>query len=120
MKKQALLCAFLLAVSMAAVSTSFAGKQDFTLVNRTGATLYNLYISASSTDDWEEDVLDDQVLSSGSRRTIRFSDYETRRYWDIKVVDAYGNSVVLKRVDLLRFSTITVYRYNGRIRANFR
>lgn len=119
MKKQAWFCALLLAVSLAAVSQSFAGRQDFTIVNNTGAAIYYLYVSASDVDDWEEDVLGDGILYSGRSRNIRFSNSESRRYWDLKIVDGAGNEFVWQRVNLLKTSTITLYVSQGRVMANF-
>lgn len=119
MKKQPLFFVWALAVCLMSGSSLFAGQQDFILVNHTGATLYNLYISASNVNDWEEDVLGDQILESGWQKKIYFSNYENRRYWDLKVVDAYGNEVYWRHIDLLRITKITLYKYNGRVMANF-
>lgn len=119
MKKQAWFCALLLAVSLAAVSQSFAGRQDFTIVNNTGAAIYYFYVSASNVDDWEEDVLGEDVLLNGYSKKIQFSSYESRRYWDIKIVDGAGNEFVWKRINLLSTSTITLYVSQGRVMANF-
>jgi hypothetical protein len=34
-----------------------AGKQDITVVNKTGKPIHHVYISEEKTDDWEEDIL---------------------------------------------------------------
>lgn len=63
--KIAILAAML---SLAAVLPAGAGEQGFTLVNRTGVEIYELYLSPASVDDWQEDVLNVDTLPGASRR----------------------------------------------------
>jgi hypothetical protein len=67
MKKHTLFLAILLAALIGNFSSSVAGDQDFTLVNRTGVTLWKVYVSAANTNNWEEDVLGGDILLSGQR-----------------------------------------------------
>jgi phosphoribosyl-AMP cyclohydrolase len=60
-------CALLAAALFVPVAAGAQGKQDFTLHNKTGYTISEVYVSAANTDDWEEDVLGDDVLNSGQR-----------------------------------------------------
>jgi hypothetical protein len=102
-----LLVAFLL-LGIGISSNVFAGIQDFTLVNRTGVTIYNLYISPANSDDWEGDVLKDSVLTNGESIKINFSGrYET--YWDIMIKDKYGNKRIWENLDLSKIIKITLY-----------
>ena len=82
------LCALLLtfAVVFSVSSPVFAGKQDFTLVNRTGRTIYYVFCSGVSARYWEEDILGSDVLYDGSSVNITFPASQTDRYWDLKVV----------------------------------
>jgi hypothetical protein len=64
-----------------------------TIVNNTGYMVYYLYISQTATDDWEEDVLGDSVLSSGESYRVRLA-YPlnvTNRY-DIRLEDEDGDT----------------------------
>ena len=68
-------------------------KPRITIVNNTGYTVYYVYISQTATDDWEEDVMDEDVLMSGDSVNVRLQ-YPlnvTNRY-DIQLVDEDGDS----------------------------
>lgn len=104
------LLAFGLAMAVA-VTTASAGKQDFTLVNRTGLTIVAVYISASNVDSWEEDVLGVDVLKDGESVFIQFSPKETAKKWDLKIVDEDGDEAIWTGLRLDRISKVTL-RYN--------
>jgi len=64
-----------------------------TIVNNTGYTIYYLYISQTTNDNWEEDVLGEEVLSDGQSFRVRLS-YPlnvTNRY-DILLIDEDGDT----------------------------
>ena len=63
------------ALAIATVSTTapaFADARDFVLINNTGQTIQQVYVSASKDDDWGDDILGEDVLPSGRRVTITF------------------------------------------------
>ncbi len=91
-----------------------AGDQDFTLVNETGVEIYKIYTSPHSSDDWEEDVLNDDTLPSGESVEISFSPSESAKYWDIRVEDEEGNSIEWTKLNLLEISTVTLYYEDGK------
>jgi hypothetical protein len=68
-------------------------RPRITIVNNTGYTVYYVYISQTATDDWEEDVMDDDVLINGDSVNVRlqYSLNVTNRY-DIQLVDEDGDS----------------------------
>jgi hypothetical protein len=108
------LCA-ILALSALFSSVAFAqGKQDFTLVNKTGVIISELYVSAHSTDDWEEDILGQDVLGDNESLEITFSPKERVKMWDLKVVDSKGNSIEWENLNLLEISKVTLHYKNGR------
>lgn len=63
-----------------------AGRQNFTLVNNTGYTIREVYVSTTSSDNWEEDVLGQDTLDDDSSVLIRFPHHAGGCYWDLKVV----------------------------------
>lgn len=93
---------------------AFAGEQDFTLVNRTGVDIYELYVAPSDQTDWEEDVLGADILADGDSVHVTFSSAEDSELWDIKVVDGHGNDVHWLQVDLTSVSRVTLYQRKGR------
>ena len=108
--KIAILAALL---SLAAVLPVRAGEQDFTLVNRTGVEIYELYVSPASVDDWQEDVLTVDTLPDGEEVAIRFARDEEADLWDIRVVDGSGDAIDWPGMNLTEISTITLSFENG-------
>ncbi len=85
-----------------------AGKQDFVLVNRTGLIIAELYVSASDTNDWEEDVLGRDVLAHGESVTITFDTRAQQCLYDIKTVDEDGDESMWTEIDLCRATRVTL------------
>jgi V8-like Glu-specific endopeptidase len=61
------------------------------IVNKTGYTVYYVYVSPTSTDKWEEDILGDDVLPNGQSVTVRYPLNSTNRY-DIRLEDSDGDT----------------------------
>ena len=105
--------------AMAAVltlcSVVLAGDQDFTLVNETGVEIHEIFISAASVDNWEEDLLgEDEVLADGYELEISFDADEEAELWDIKVTDDEGSAVVWQRLKLTEISRVTLKMKKGK------
>jgi len=90
-----------------------AGDADFTLVNRTGYTLREIYLSPTTRESWGRDRMGDEVLENGKARLFKFSDKASCNQ-DLKVVfDDDASTVVWKDIDLCSLEKITI-RYNRR------
>ena len=96
--------AILLAPAMAA-----AGDQDFTLRNRTGYTIDQVYVSSANTNSWEEDVLGKDTLANGESWEIEFARSEDECSWDLKVVYDDGETAEWGGVNLCATSTISLH-----------
>lgn len=108
---------FLLALGLAAaVSGSAAvaaGDQDFVLINHTGLTIHELYVTPTAHDEWGEDILGRDVLKDNEKVEITFSRKEDECVWDLKIVDEDGDSVEWEKINLCKASEITLY-YKGK------
>lgn len=102
----------LAAMTSALASTAaFAGGADFTLVNRTGYTLREVYLSASDKNSWGRDRMGQGYLDNGKSRLFKFSDKSACEQ-DLKVVfDDDGSEVVWEGFDLCELNKITL-KYN--------
>lgn len=89
------------------------GKQDFTLVNKTGLIINELYVSPSDDDEWGEDVLGRDVLKNNERVDISFSRKEKACKWDLKIVDEDDDPIVWEDIDLCKAEEITL-KYEGK------
>ena len=110
LKRVALAVCVAVAVSLTPVS---AGDQDFSLVNRTGLTIVELYVSPANDSHWGEDVLGRDVLKSGETVDIKFSRSEDTCNWDIKIVDDDEDDVIWEDFNLCKISKITL-KYDGK------
>lgn len=90
------------------------GDQDFTIVNKTGVTIAALYVSPSKENDWEEDILGQDVLANGESCEISFSPKEKAALWDIRVEDSEGNALIWYNINLLEVSKVTLFYKNGK------
>lgn len=103
--RSTLLC--LMVAALVAVPAAHAGTQDFTLINQTGVDVYSLYISESSSDDWEEDVLGEDMLLDGDRVDISFSG-RSACLWDMLVTDDEGGEVAFQGINLCEASVVVL------------
>lgn len=64
---------------------------NLTVVNNTGVDIYRLYASETNTDNWEEDILGDDILYAGEQFLIVFTITEGNMDWDFAIEDSQGN-----------------------------
>ncbi len=99
------------AATLMAPAVANAGDADFTLVNRTGYAIAEVYVSPANKENWGRDRLGRNVLDNGRSKLFTFSDSANCNQ-DIKVVfDDDGSSVVWEDIDLCELHKITL-RYN--------
>jgi hypothetical protein len=106
--------AVLALVFATAATSAFAGDQDFTLVNKTGVEINSVYIAPHSSDNWEEDVLDEDTLADGEEFDIKFSRKEKTKMWDLRVEDSDGASIEWENLNLLETSKVTLHYKKGK------
>lgn len=101
----------LLAVLAVSSASSFAGDADFTLVNRTGYALNEVFISPTKKDNWGKDRLGENQLLNGQSRKFKFGDTKNC-IQDIQVVFTDDESEVeWEGLNLCELNKITL-RYN--------
>jgi len=70
-------------------NSSSSPNPVITIVNNTGYTIYYIHLSPVSADDWEEDVLGDDVLLDGYSINVRLATpLSVENRYDIKLTDA--------------------------------
>lgn len=105
----------LLLAASALSSAAHAGAADFTLINRTGYAISEVYISAANRDAWGKDRLGDGTLDNSKSRLFKFSD-SANCVQDIKVVfEDDSSEVVWEDINLCEVHKITL-RYNRKTR----
>ena len=95
-------------VMMFAPHSASADQRDFTLLNHTGRTITNAYVSPSFSDYWGPDVLGQDVLLPGRSTGIEFTGgSRSQCYYDIRVLTRGGSEGTLYEVDLCSTGTVT-------------
>ena len=103
-----------LAMFVTATAFARAGKQDFLLHNETGVEIHELYVSPTTADHWEEDVLGQDTLAAGDTVKITFEDRDKHVRWDMKVVDGKGNSIEWHDLNLIEIVDVTLHYKDGK------
>jgi len=103
---------------LANASLTFAGEQDFTVVNNTGVEINALYVSPADKKDWGEDILGKDTLPAGESTEIEFDDDEDAEKWDLRIEDKQGNSIEWADLDLTEISKVTLNYKDGKATAN--
>ena len=102
-----------LAFSLCWLLAARAEQTEFTLVNKTGFDIAEVYVAPAGAEQWEDDVLGDSSLDDGEEATIRFDRKETAEKWDLRIVDEDGKTIVWKSLNLLKIKKLTLF-YRGR------
>ncbi|MDX2101836.1 MAG: hypothetical protein SF002_04775 [Alphaproteobacteria bacterium] len=106
-----LAASFLLSAVVAAPAAA-QGQQDFTLINRTGYQIDEVYVSRPTAKTWGRDILGDGVLANGASKAIRFAAGTQGCQWDIMVKFDDGSEVEWDQpFNLCEISRLTL-RYN--------
>ena len=109
---------FALVCLLATTATTLAGKQDFTLLNKTGFDIHEIYVSPHSSNEWEEDVMGKGVLVDGQSVAVRFDRANKAKEWDLKVVDKEGKAIVWEKIDLSEITKLTIHYKDGKASAD--
>jgi hypothetical protein len=94
-----------------AATPAYAAQQDFNLTNSTGYTINEVYVSATNTKDWEEDIMGADALPDGGSVDISFDAAENACRFDMKVVYDDEEEAIWTNFNLCTISTIEL-KYN--------
>ena len=106
----------LLLVTLVFAATAWTQAQtvlDFKLVNNTGEDFYAVYLTETTTDNWGEDILPQDIVRDGAIVDITFEyvDDETLCIWDLRLThDASEEDYIyINEIDLCEVSVLTLY-----------
>lgn len=107
---------FVMVFALCASSASAQDVRNITVVNQSGQAIMQLFISPTDTEDWEEDVLGDDVLGHGESVNIRFRGKVQTCIYDILAINEDEDQYLLEAIDLCETYTVTITR--NTIRSN--
>lgn len=105
---------FLVALTLIAgfllnVQASRAGQQDFSLVNRTGYQIDEVYVSRTSSRQWGNDIMGRDALDDGQGVNVTFTAPDGVCNWDLKVKYNDGDEATWKSLNLCSISKVTLF-----------
>lgn len=114
--KSALFACALALVAFSSVTSAAPQNRrlDFTLVNKSGYVIVELYVSPSDDEEWGEDILGRDVLGDDESAAITFSRSETTCNWDLKIVDEDEDEVTWTSLNLCTANEVTLRYQNGK------
>ncbi len=110
MKRIGAACALLLAVSACTNTTTAGGREAdrrVMIANETGQTMARFYGSRATTQSWEEDIFDGDVLVNGEKILIDFDDGSDDCIFDLKAEMRDKEEMVKLGIDVCRVSAVT-------------
>lgn len=107
MLKRFLLLSAIAVTALAGTHTALAADRQVKIVNKTKTPLYGFYASRTSTNDWEEDILGDDVIMPGASLTINIDDGSGACKFDFKGEFEDGDEVVKTNVDVCKISVFS-------------
>ena len=112
MKYAVLLAALVLGVfSQITPAHADNANLDFTLVNKTGYGIKEIYIAPSASTEWGDSVIA-KPMENGDQLAITFSPKAQAEHWDIRIVWVdEGADVVWKKCKLTEINKFTLH-YN--------
>ena len=110
--RRAFLTAAVAAVAIGTMGFQSNDGQDrrVRIINATGVTMTHFYASNSGQDDWQEDILGEDVLRSGASVRINIDDGTGACLYDFKARFSDGDELVRNRINVCE---ITEYRYTA-------
>ncbi len=96
------LALLLFAVAAFAGSAQAQNDTTFEIVNRARVPIFEVYVSPSSLDDWGQDVLRNDVILPGARKTVRPA--ATDCVFDVRIVYRGGQAEERRRQNLCQLS----------------
>lgn len=100
---------FLLLGTAFAPNLAHAGNQDFTLVNRTGYQIDEVYVSRTSARNWGHDVMGRDSLEDDHWVNITINAPEHACHWDLKVKYNDGDEAVWNDLNLCDINKVSLY-----------
>ena len=87
---------------------AMASEYNFTLINKTGFEIIDLFFSPASRSDWGDEVLTVDTIPNKEKMQIHVSRKEKADAWDILVNDEQGVAFRWPGVKLAEVSTLVL------------
>lgn len=110
----------ILTVAVAGSGATQNPQLDFKLENRTGINIHSIYIASHDSDEWGDDLMEDDILRDGEDIDIEFHPKAGAKLWDLRIEDKEGNSVEWESIDPRKIEVLTLKIVKGKSIAEWR
>jgi hypothetical protein len=108
-KKLLFLLLLIAVVSLFSVKNSSAQALTYDVVNNTGVTLVDVFVTPAETNHWGNDILPNDVFENGSTITVTIpADYGSTCIFDMKITDAVGGHITFTGIDACRLVKLQI------------
>lgn len=80
----------------------------FVLTNSSSYNIANFYTSPANVNEWQEDVLGEDLLESGSQVNVTIADGSDQCAYDMKFVFEDGSEFVREGIDICKLGEYTL------------
>lgn len=99
--------AFAAVLSLVAAAPVAAQDRRVTIINNTGYTIVNFFGSNTGTTSWQEDILGNDVLPSGSSVEVNFDDATGYCKFDFLAIFDDGEQLIKENINICEISSFT-------------
>jgi hypothetical protein len=109
MKKLLFLFLVIAGVSLFSVKNSSAQALTYDVVNNTGVTLVDIFVSPAESQHWGNDILPGSLFENGATVTVTIpADYGTTCMFDMQITDAVGGHVTFSGIDACKLIKLQI------------
>lgn len=96
-------------LSLFSVKNSSAQALTYDVVNNTGVTLVDVFVTPAETSNWGKDILPSSLFENGSTITVTIpADYGTTCMFDMKITDLAGANVTFTGIDACKLVKLQI------------
>jgi len=90
-------------------SENTSGALSYDVINNTGVTLVDVFVSPAETDHWGNDILPNNLFENGSTIKVTIPpDYGTTCMFDMKITDAAGGHITFTNIDICKLIKLKI------------
>lgn len=96
-------------VSLFGIKNSNAQALTFDVINNTGVTLVDVFVTPAETANWGNDILPGSLFEIGATISVTIpADYGTTCMFDMKITDAVDGHITFSGIDACRLITLQI------------
>jgi len=103
------LFAIVAVISLLGIKNSNAQALTFNVVNNTGVTLVDVFVTPAEQNNWGNDILPNNLFENGSTISVTIpADYGTTCMFDMKITDGAGGHITFTGIDACKLITLQI------------